>query len=206
MQFIKRNKRTWLTLFLLASLLIISACGGPSLSAEGNNVSKGNWLVEDFTFINQDGEEFGLADLEGKVWLADFIFTNCTTVCLPMSTNMSQIQDLLEQEGLDIPIISFTVDPDYDSPEVLKAYGERYGADFDRWQFLTGYEFDEIKKMSEGTFKSMVAQPQEGDDQFMHGILFYLVQSDQVIKAYNGVVDVPYEAIIHDLKVLNKQM
>lgn len=200
------NKKGLSALLLAAVLIIGTACGGPSLSAEGNNVSKGNWIVEDFTFINQDGEAFGLADLEGKVWLADFIFTNCTTVCLPMSTHMSQLQDLLEKEGLDVPIVSFTVDPDRDSPEVLKEYGEKYGANFETWQFLTGYEFEEIKELSEGTFKSIVGKPQEGDDQYIHGVLFYLIQSNQVIKAYNGVVDVPFEAIIHDAKVLSNQL
>lgn len=199
-------KHSFLAGLVLLSMMILTACGGASLSSEGNDVSKGNWIVPDFTFTNQDGESFGLADLKDKVWVADFIFTNCTTVCLPMSTNMAQLQAKLEEAGLEVPLISFTVDPDRDQPEVLKAYGEQYGANFSTWQFLTGYSFDEIKELAEGTFKSPTLKPQEGDDQFTHGILFYIVKGDHIIKTYNGVVDVPYDAIVNDIEVLQKQM
>lgn len=200
------HKKSVLTGLVVLSMLLLTACGGASLSSEGNDVSKANWIVPDFTFTNQDGEPFGLADLKDKVWVADFIFTNCTTVCLPMSTNMAELQAKLEEAGVEAPLISFTVDPDRDQPDVLKAYGERYGANFNAWQFLTGYSFDEIKEFAEGTFKSPTLKPQEGDDQFTHGVLFYLVKGDQIIKTFNGVVDVPFDAIINDIQVLQKQL
>lgn len=197
-----RIKHWTVGLFILLPALLLSACS-PSLTDEGTNVSEANWMIEDFTYTDQNGEPFGLSDLEGEVWLADFIFTNCTTVCIPMSTNMSKLQQQLEEAGLEIPIVSFSVDPEHDTPEVLTQYANQYNANTATWHFLTGYPFEEIKQLSEETFKSSLHEPAEGEDQFMHGVLFYLVQSDQIIKTYNGVTDVPYEAIVQDVKALS---
>lgn len=198
------NKRISKWLFLIVGvMLLLAACGGGTeLSDEGSYVAEQEWLIEDFSYTNESGESFGLAQLEDEVWLADFIFTNCTSVCPPMSANMSKIQQQLEDEGLEVPIVSFTVDPEFDTPEVLKEYADRYGANLDTWHFLTGYEFDEIKNLSEKMFKSPLAKPAEGDDQFMHGVYFYLVEGNKIIKTYNGVSNVPFEAIVEDVKTL----
>ncbi len=82
-----------------------------------------------------------LDNLKGKWWIADFIFTNWTTVCLPMTNNKSILQRKLKDNNLDVQLVSFSVDPDFDSPEVLKEYAEQYGVDFSNWSFLTGYDF-----------------------------------------------------------------
>lgn len=199
------NKKWLLGSFLLLFVMLLSACGSSGLTDEGNNVSKQDWTVENFTATNQDSEPFGLSDLEDEVWLANFIFTSCTTVCLPMSSNISKIQKQLEEEGIEVPLVSFTVDPETDTPEVFKKYGETYGANFQTWHFLTGYPFEEIKKLAETSFKSPVAKPLEGDNQFTHGVLFYLVQSNKIIKTYNGYSDTPIDAIVQDIKVLSDE-
>lgn len=189
--------------FFLVGLLILTACGGGSaLTDEGSYVAEQDWLIEDFTYTNESDEEFGLAELENEVWLADFIFTNCTSVCPPMSANMSKIQQQLEDEGVEAPLVSFSVDPEVDTPEVLADYAEQYGANLEMWHFVTGYSFEEIKELSEKTFKSPLAAPEEGDDQFTHGVFFYLVEGNKIIKTYNGVSDVPIDAIVEDVKTL----
>src|SRR5699024_4569196 len=122
-------------LFAFSSILMLTlaACGGSQIET---NMSE---EISDFEFTTQDNETFGLDDLKGKYWVADFVFTNCTTVCLPMTTNMSYLQDQINEEGLeDIELVSFSVDPDYDTPEVLKEYSEDYEADLSNWTFLTG--------------------------------------------------------------------
>src|SRR5690625_7542927 len=93
-------------------------------------------------------ESLSLEDLNGSWWVADFVFTNCTTVCLPMSTNMSALQDKLAEENIDVQLVSFSVDPDYDQPEVLREYAEDYEADLSNWTFLTGYDFQTIRELS----------------------------------------------------------
>jgi len=201
---IEKKMSKWL---VFVAVLLLAACGGEKseLSKEGNYLGDQEMLIEDFTFVNESGEKFGLANLKDEIWLADFIFTHCTSVCPPMSANMSKVQQKLEDEGLKVPIVSFTVDPDRDTPEVLKEYAEQYGANLETWHFLTGYSFDEIKKLSEGTFKSPVAKPVEGDDQFMHGVNFYLIDGNRIVKSYNGVSNVPIEAIVEDVKVLQEK-
>src|SRR5699024_11930906 len=86
--------------------------------------------VADFEFTDQDGESFSNEDLEGKWWVADFIFTNCETVCIPMTSNMVNLQQELEEKNIDnVELVSFSVEPDRDTPEVLTEYAEEYGAD-----------------------------------------------------------------------------
>lgn len=93
--------------------------------------------VPDFEFINTDIEQISKKDLEGKVWVADFIFTTCGGICPKMSENLAWIHRsyLLEK---DVRLVSVTVNPDYDSPQVMKEYAGKYGADTGAWHFLTG--------------------------------------------------------------------
>lgn len=159
------------------------------------------WEIEDFTFTNQNNEDFGLADLQGDVWLADFVFTNCTTVCLPMMANMTALQEQLHAEGLDVQIVSFSVDPAFDKPEILKSYAENYGADLSSWNLLTGYTPQEIDEFAMDNFETLARKP-ENDDQVIHGTSFYLVNQEGIImKSYNGL-NPPVEEIMEDVKIL----
>src|SRR5699024_7749731 len=151
-------------------------------------------------YTTQDNDTLGLKDLEGKWWLADFIFTNCTSVCLPMTSNMVYLQEELKAEGIDVELVSFSVDPDYDSPEVLTEYAEEYGADLSNWTFLTGYDFETIRELSIKTFRSPLQEPYE-DDQVVHGTRFFLVNPDgKLIKNYGGLETESMDEIIEDLK------
>lgn len=159
------------------------------------------WEIEDFTFTNHNNEEFGSADLKGEVWLADFVFTNCTTVCLPMMANMTDLQGQLEAEGLDVQIVSFSVDPTFDQPETLKSYAENYGADLSSWNLLTGYSPQEIDEFAMDNFQTLARKP-ENDDQVIHGTYFYLVNQEGVImKSYDGL-NPPVEEILSDAEIL----
>lgn len=179
---------------MLIIVLFLAGCGGKEI--EANMSGK----VTDFEFTTQDNEKLSSKDLEGEWWIADFIFTKCTTVCLPMTSNMSQLQDLLKEEGIDVQLVSFTVDPKNDSPEVLKEYAESYGADLSNWSFLTGYDYETIKELSENSFRSPV-QEIPGSDQVSHGTYFLLVNPDgEVIKFYDGIDMNEVETIVDDLK------
>lgn len=175
-------------------ILFLAACG----EKIETNMSE---EVTDFEFTTQDNEKLSLNNLEGKWWIADFVFTNCTTVCLTMTPNMAKLQEKLNEESLDAQLISFTVDPKNDTPEVLKEYGESYNADFSNWTFLTGYDFQTIKEFSIKSFRSLVAQAQPGSDQVTHGTSFYLVNPEgEVIKNYSGIDNNTVDTIIADLK------
>jgi protein SCO1 len=93
----------------------------------------------EFALISQDGREIKLADLRGKVVAVTFIFTRCTDTCPVLTPMMSFVQDRLGSDfGAKIAFVSVTVDPERDTPEVLKEYGEAFGANFAGWYFLTG--------------------------------------------------------------------
>ncbi|WP_240510216.1 SCO family protein [Virgibacillus profundi] len=166
-----------LLIMVFAFMLFLTACG----EKIETNMSRD---VQAFEFTTQDNESLALKDLEGKWWVADFIFTNCTTVCLPMTTNMSKLQDKIKQENLDVQLVSFSVDPEYDTPKVLEEYAESYQADLSNWSFLTGYEFQTIKELSIKSFQSPLEKPPEGE----------------VIKRYSGTDPKKLDVIIDDLK------
>lgn len=184
--------------FLLITVLTLAACGGNKVETTMNEP------VEDFEATTQDGDTLTRDDLKGQWWVADFIFTNCTTVCLPMTSNMKKLQDKLEEAGVEnYHLVSFSVDPERDTPEVLKQYAKDYDADLSNWTFLTGYEFDYIKDLAVNSFKNLVAAPAEGDDQIMHGSYFFLVNPDgEVIKNYSGTEADEMDQIVEDLKNL----
>lgn len=190
-----------LVFILAVLLLLLSACGNPYKAIEPNMDEK----VADFDFINQDNENFSLDDLKGTWWIADFIFTNCTSVCLPMSTNMSALQDKLKENDIDVQLVSFTVDPDYDQPEILREYAEEYDADLSNWTFLTGYDFQTIRELSIKSFRSPLPVPERNTDQVMHGTAFMLVTPEgQIIKSYDGVSPSEIDIIIDDLNTIEK--
>ncbi|MFT9599089.1 SCO family protein [Mesobacillus sp.] len=162
-----------------------------------------NWEINDFTFENQNGKKVGMEDLNGEVWVADFIFTSCETVCPPMTANMDILNQKLKKEGINnIKFVSFSVDPDVDTPDRRKDYMKRYDINPDKWHFLSGYSQQTIEDFALKNFKTIVKKP-ENDDQVIHGTSFYLVDKDGVIvKDYPSLSDVPFEQMIEDIKIL----
>ncbi|MGP4069652.1 SCO family protein [Halobacillus sp. B29] len=185
--------------FILLSMtllftLLLTGCG----SGELENTL--DWETQNFNATTQEEADFAVEDMEGKVWLADFIFTSCNTVCPPMTRNMAQIQDQLQEKDIEAEIVSFSVDPTVDSPDELKEFGNKHGVDYSNWTFVTGYTQEEIQNFAQESFKAPV-QKTEGNDQVTHGTSFYLVGKDgNVLKKYRGDTDVPYDQIIEDVK------
>jgi protein SCO1/2 len=100
-----------------------------------------NVKAPDFTLIDQDGKRFLSTNLRAKIVVLDFIYTTCTDVCPLFTANFARLQRQLNPEHKsDVIFVSITTDPEIDSPKVLKAYAQRYGADFGNWTFLTGTE------------------------------------------------------------------
>ncbi|MGE7780010.1 SCO family protein [Peribacillus sp. NPDC097264] len=178
-------------------LLMLAACG-----SNGVPDAK-NWDIEDFSYVDQDGEPFSKADLKGKVWVADFIFTNCEDVCLPMTANMVKLQQKLKDEGIsDVEFVSFSVDPEVDKPDVLTAFGDQFNVDYKNWHFLTGYGQDEIEAFAMDNFKTIVMKP-DNEDQVIHQTSFYLMdQEGKVIRDYTGLQDIPFDEMIKHIKIL----
>jgi len=110
--------------------------------------------VADFSLTERNGQTVRLADLRGKVWVASFLFTRCCTGCPRISADLLELQKNLPQGAV---IVSFTVDPDFDTPAVVKAYADTLGADPKRWLFLTGKQ-SEIYRLIKDSFHLGVEQ------------------------------------------------
>ena len=118
--------------------------------------------VPDFSLIQRDGRRITPADLRGKVWIANFIYTHCTETCPLQSAQMARLQADFSAEA-NVRLVSFTVDPEQDTPKVLAEYAGRFGADSERWLFLTG-EKRAIYSLAINGFHLGVADPEEGGE------------------------------------------
>lgn len=190
----KRNT-VFVTLIMILCLALLSGCG--------NKIDNPlNWDLEKFTYTNQDGKTFGTKDLKGKVWLTDFIFTSCETVCPPMTANMAKIQQKAAEKKLNVDFISFSIDPEVDTPQLLTTFANKFNADFNNWNFLTGYSQKQIEKFASENFKTIVKKP-ENNSQVIHGTKFYLIdQNGKIVKDYSGVSNVPFDEILSDIETL----
>jgi cytochrome oxidase Cu insertion factor (SCO1/SenC/PrrC family) len=143
--------------------------------------------VADFALTNQDGQVTALADFTNQVWVADIIFTRCAGPCPRMTGQMRSVQDSLPKES-QARLVTLTTDPDYDSPEVMKRYGERFGANFRRWTFLTGTKM-EIAQLAANSLK-LSAQPIKPEEQkdaadlFIHTTIFVLVDKHAQLRGF----------------------
>ena len=134
-----------------------------------------------FELINQDGREFGSAELAGKIWIADFVFTSCPGPCPLISNRMSELQKPLEKT--DVHLVSFTVDPEKDTPEVLRSYAQRLHADGKRWDFLTGPR-PTIYTLAENGFKLAMSEGSDEGGMPVHSTRIVLVDRQGVIRGY----------------------
>jgi protein SCO1 len=183
-------------LFVIVALLL-SACGQKGIE------NPLDYPVNDFKAVSQDNKPFEKKNLSEKIWIADFIFTNCADVCPPMTANMTKLQKMVDEEELkNVEFVSFSVDPTVDTPEKLTEYAKNFGLKDDNWTFLTGYSQEFIETYARETFKTLVKKPQEGD-QVIHQTYFFLVGPDEKVKKiYDGYQEVPYDEMITDIKSL----
>jgi len=133
--------------------------------------------VKNFKLINVNNQNFTLDDLKGKVWVADFFFTTCADICPIMTKNMSSLHRTFQMLD-DITLVSISVNPEFDSPEILQKYAEKYNVKNNKWQFLTG-DRQEIKNLALNSFKlGSIKEP------VFHSDKFTLVDRAGLIRGY----------------------
>jgi len=156
----------------------VSALRQRTLSSYGN--------VPDFQLTNQNGQAFGSAQLTGKIWIADFVYTTCPGPCPMISGRMSELQKPLEKT--DVHLVSFSVDPEKDTPEVLRRYSEQLQAEAGRWDFLTGPK-SAIYKISHDGFKLAMSDGSDAQGIPVHSTRMVLVDRRCQIRGYYDAVD-----------------
>jgi protein SCO1 len=137
--------------------------------------------VPAFELVNQNGQPFGSAQLAGRIWIADFIYTTCPGPCPMISSRMSELQKPLEKS--DVHLVSFSVDPEKDTPQVLRGYAEKLQADPARWDFLTGPK-SAIYKLSHDGFKLAVSDGGDERGIPVHSTRMVLVDRHGQIRGY----------------------
>ncbi|MFW6060154.1 MAG: SCO family protein [Phycisphaeraceae bacterium] len=143
--------------------------------------------VPDFALTNQHGETVSRDALRGKVWIADFIFTRCRAICPMMTASLAQVRDELHATPAwdEVRVVSFSVDPEHDTPEVLREFASRYGADGDRWLFLTAERRETIWSLSRDGFMLRVHEtPDNPAMPISHSAKFALVDRAGQIRGY----------------------
>ncbi len=152
--------------------------------------------VPDFSFIDQNRDTITNKDYLGKVYVVEFFFTTCPTICPRMNKNLVQIQNEFK-DFQNFGVASFTINPTYDTPEVLKDYAERYGITNPNWHLMTGNQ-DEIYDLANKGFPLYVAQDTDIEGGFEHSGHFALVDQEGFIRSriengnpiifYNGII------------------
>src|SRR6202140_3353354 len=157
--------------FILLVICLLTACGSSRSSLDDCGI------VPEFTLTAQDGQQFSSRALQGKIWVADFIYTTCTGPCPRMTSQMREVQDAIVKIP-DVKLVSFTVDPARDTPPVLADYAKVHGASSEHWYFLTGPETT-LQKLDRDVFKlgSLNASME-------HSTRFVLVDRQSRIRGY----------------------
>lgn len=142
--------------------------------------------VPAFELENEDGRPFGSKALAGQAYVVAFMFTRCPSICPELTRKMKQVDDAAKRADKRLQLVSISVDPDNDRPEVLRAYAKKHGADVDNWAFLTG-DYKTILKTSEEGFKvGLSGSIDEGKPHLgiTHGSHLVLVDEKGVIRGY----------------------
>lgn len=185
-------RENWGRGILCLAAVLAAGCGrAPELPVMGQ--------VPAFELVAQDGRRFDRTRLDGKIWVADFIFTTCGGPCPLMSHQMRRVEEAVAGYP-DVRLVSFTVDPRNDTPEVLAAYARRYQANTDRWFFLTG-EQERLNALGLQAFKLNGV-----DGQMTHSTRFVLLDRKSRIRAYYTAGDSdPVDQVIKDIRRLRSE-
>lgn len=170
--------------------------------------------VPNFEFTNQDGNLISNAFYEDKVWVVEFFFTTCPTICPKMNANMVKIQDKY-YANLDFGLASFSINPKHDTPEILKAYAKAHGATLKNWQFLTGDQ-EVIYQLANTGFTLFAGENSEAEGGFEHSGMFALIDKEGNIRSrlddlgnpiafYDGLDPKGVQMIIEDIAILLKE-
>lgn len=167
------------------------------------NVTKQH-KVGSFELMDQNGNTVTEKDLEGTIYVADFFFTTCQSICPKMSKQMERVQEEFLDDG-DIKFISHSVTPELDSVEVLKQYADQYGAVSAKWYLTTGSK-QMIYDLARKSYFAVMTEGDGGKEDFIHTENFVLVDKDKRLRGfYDGTSTKDVDKLIDDIKTLKRE-
>lgn len=157
--------------------------------------------IGNFSFVNQDSVPVTPATFDGKIYVTDFFFTSCPTICPVMKKQMLRVYDEFKDNS-EVAILSHTIDPEYDTVGLLHDYAERLGVASPAWQFVTG-EKDSIYNIALKSYMVTADEEEEAPGGFIHSGAFILVDKDKHIRGmYDGTVPEQVDVMMNDMRRL----
>lgn len=160
--------------------------------------------VQDFAFVNQYHDTVSNKTINGKIYVADFFFATCQSICPQMSSQLVHVQKAFEKDN-ELLILSHTVNPMHDTVDVLKGYADSYGALKNKWHFLTGNK-KAIYDLAKNSYLVNALEEDGTPEGFLHSELFLLIDKQQRIRGmYDGTDSVAVVKLISDINLLKQE-
>lgn len=208
-----------LTSCFLVGIILLSACGNKNKESE-NKISQSNQTdslpilsrsqdgeiktIRPFTFTDQDGKDFSSEILDGKIYVADFFFTTCPSICPKMTGNLKKTFEAIEKDT-NIYFVSFSIDPEFDTPKVLSTYAEEKGYNVPNWRFLTG-DKEKIYTLCEEDYMAYAMPSDSEPGGYIHsGFLILVDPQGRIRGAFDGTTQGKSEELVQDILKLKKE-
>jgi protein SCO1/2 len=160
--------------------------------------------IADFKFIDQDSAEVTNDTFKDKIYVADFFFTSCRTICPKMKTQMLRVYDSIENDP-EVLLLSHTIDPEYDTVGLLHDFADRLGVKSNKWHFVTGNKED-IYKIAQTSYFAAAMEDKSEPDGFIHSGAFLLIDKQKRIRGkYDGTKEVEVNRLLEDIRKLKKE-
>ena len=198
-------------IFAIVSMLLLSGCITKKESPlpvfgerEVIGMDTVYHTIANFKFVDQDSTEVTNDTYKGKIYVADFFFTSCRTICPIMKTQMLRVYDSIQNDP-DVLLLSHTIDPEYDTVGLLHDYANRLGVKSDKWHFVTGNK-DEIYKLAQTSYFSTALEDKSEPDGFIHSGAFLLIDKDRRIRGkYDGTKEEDVNRLLADIQRLKTE-
>ena len=160
--------------------------------------------IADFKFVDQDSVEITNETYKDKIYVTDFFFTSCRTICPIMKTQMLRVYDSIENDP-DVLLLSHTIDPEYDTVGLLHDFANRLGVKSNKWHFVTGNK-DDIYKIAQTSYFATALEDRSEPDGFIHSGAFLLIDKQKRIRGkYDGTKEEEVNKLLRDIKRLKKE-
>lgn len=209
-----RNRKAiviYSVLIIVVALLAASCSGGNKekpLPIYGERDIVGSdtiyHTIADFSFVDQDSAVVTHKTFENKIYVADFFFTSCRTICPKMKTQMLRVYDSIENDP-DILLISHTIDPEYDTVGLLHDFADRLGVKSDKWHFVTG-DKEQIYNLAQTSYFATAMEDKSEPDGFIHSGAFLLIDKHRRIRGkYDGTEEKEVNRLLKDIRKLKAE-
>ncbi len=161
--------------------------------------------IGEFSFLDQDSTTITNSTFDNKIYVADFFFTSCRTICPIMKTQMLRVYDSIQNKN-DVLLLSHTIDPEYDTVGLLHDYADRLGVNSAKWHFATGKPKEEVYKLAQLSYFSTAMEDKAEPDGFIHSGAFLLIDKHRRIRGkYDGTKEDDVNRLLADIRRLEKE-